>query len=192
MKLKLLFVLLCFGQFALCQTKNEKEERVLLSEFPEAAQKVIKTLPEHCKRISFYKETDGEKQSFEAKFKYKGKRYSLEFSKQGIIEDLEVTIKFKTLDTSIKTNINTYFTSNYSKHKCIKIQQQYVYNSRVKPSTFITNVLAQSSNQPPNFEIIAEVKANKKRHLGEFTFNQTGDFINFRTLKATSYEHVLY
>lgn len=192
MKLKLLFVILCFGQFVLCQTKNEKEERVSLSEFPEAAQKVIKVLPEQCKRINFYKETDGEKHSFEAKFKYKGKRYSLEFSQQGIIEDLEITTKFKTLNESIKTKINAYFTSNYTKHKHIKIQQQYVYNSQIEPSTFTNNILTQSSNQTPNFEIIAEVKANKKRYLGEFTFNQTGDFLNFRTLKATSYEHVLY
>ena len=87
MKLKTFIFLLCFCQFVFCQTKNEKEKRIPLAEFPEAAKAVIKNLPDDCKRLKFYKETDGEKQSFEVKFKYKRKRYSLEFSEDGNIED---------------------------------------------------------------------------------------------------------
>jgi hypothetical protein len=192
MKLKLFLILLCFGQLVLSQTKNEKEERVLLSDFPVAAQKIIKTLPKHCKRINFYKETDGEKLSFEAKFKYKGKRYSLEFSSQGNIEDIEVLTKFKTLEDSIKTKIKNYFKSSFTKHKLIKIQKQYVFDSQLEPSQFINKVLSQVDNMKPSFEIIAEVKAKKQRHLREITFDNHGAFISFRTINATSYEHVLY
>ena len=193
MKLKLvLFVVLCFGQLAVSQTKNEKEERITLSEFPMAAQKAIETLPRNCKRINFYKETDGQKQSFEVKFKYRGKRYSLEFSNEGIIEDLEVVVKFKTLKANIKTKIKDYFTSSYSKHKVMKVQKQYVYNSKIEASQFINNILSQDFGIAPNFEIIAEVKADKQRHLREFLFDKNGAFINFRTINPTSYEHVLY
>ncbi|WP_299366086.1 hypothetical protein [Winogradskyella sp.] len=192
MQLKLLFVLLCFGQLVLGQTKNEKEKRIKLSAFPITAQNIIETLPKHCKRINFYKETDGEKLSFEAKFKYKGKRYSLEFSDQGLIEDLEVLTKFKAVETSIKTRIKDYFKSSYTKHKVIKVQEQYVFDSQFEPSQFITQVLSQDSGIVPNFEIIAEVKANKQRHLREFTFNKDGALLSFKTINPTSYEHVLY
>ena len=192
MKLKFLVVLLCFGQFIFSQTKNEKEERITKSEFPSAAQNIVETLPKNCKRINFYKETDGKKQSFEVKFKYKGKRYSLEFSNEGIIEDVEVVTKFKTVDTSVKTKIKAYFKSSYKKHKLIKVQKQYVFDSKIKPSQFINLVLSQDSDIAPNFEIIAEVKLDKQRQLREFTFDTNGTFINFRTINRESYEHVLY
>ncbi len=192
MRLKLLLVLLCIGQFSFSQTKNEKEERIKVSEFPQAAQKVVESLPEQCKRIKFYRETDGQKESFEAKFKYKGKRYSLEFSKEGVIEDLEVTTKFKVLEQDIQYTIKSYFESDFSKYKLIKNQEQFVYQSDIEPSEFVNQILTQTTGIAPNFEIIVEVKANKKREMREYTFDSNGEFVNFRTINPTSYEHVLY
>lgn len=43
MKTKTLLVLIFISQFVFSQTKNEKEERITESEFPEAAIEVIKT-----------------------------------------------------------------------------------------------------------------------------------------------------
>ncbi|MEO1030262.1 MAG: hypothetical protein AAFX55_02600 [Bacteroidota bacterium] len=192
MRLDVLLILLCFGQLALSQTKNEKEERILLSEFPVAAQKVIETLPKHCKRINFYKETDGQKHSFEAKFKYKGKRYSLEFSNKGIIEDLEVLTKFKTLDEGKSAAIKNYFKSSFKKHKLIKVQKQYIFNPQFESSEFVNQILSQKTSIAPKFEIIAEVKVDKQRELREFEFDSEGTFISFRIVNQTSYEHVLY
>ena len=189
---KILVILLCFGQLALGQTKNEKEERIKLSSFPMMAQKVIETLPKDCKRLKFYKETDGEKHSFEAKFKYQGQRYSLEFSESGSVEDIEVETKLKAISAKIGSNIESYFDSTYTKHKLIKIQEQYVYASKISASRFIAQVLRKDSGLAPNFEIIAEVKTNKERYLGEFTFNTEGTFISFRTINPGAYEHVLY
>ena len=192
MKIKLLLVLLCLGQFVISQTKNEKEERIKPSNFPLAAQQVVTSLPSDCKRLKFYKETDGQKESFEAKFKYKGKRYSLEFSKEGNIEDLEVLTKIKSIEATISSKIIEHFESTYTKHKLIKIQEQYVYNTATDPIQFVNRVLNEKSDIAPNFEIIAEVKLNKQRELRELTFNGTGQFLNFRTVNPSSYEHVLY
>ncbi len=185
-------IIFAFTQLAFCQTKNEKEERVKFSDFPEMAQKLVEGLPKKCKRIKFYKETDGEKQSFEAKFKYKKQRYSLEFSTKGNIEDIEVVIKLKDINTSPREKINNYFKNTFTKHKIIKIQKQFVYSSKINASNFIDNVLSQNSKIPTNFEIIAEVTTEKKRNIREFTFNNVGMFLSFRVLNPTSYEHVLY
>ena len=192
MKTRILIVLLCFGSLVYGQTKNEKEERVKKNTFPEKALKVIEQLPMNCKRLRFYKETDGQKQSFEVKFKYNSKRYSLEFSTDGNIEDLEVIAKFKTIEDSIKSKVNSYFQSTFTKHKLIKVQKQYLYNSEFDPTKFLSDILSQNWNKPPGFEIIAEVKAKKTRTVREFTFDQTGLFKSFRILNPTSYEHVLY
>ncbi|WP_461598340.1 hypothetical protein [Winogradskyella sp.] len=190
--MKTIIILMCICPFVFSQTKNEKEERISESEFPEAAIEVIKSLPKDCKRLKFYKETDGEKKSFELKFKYKRKRYSLEFSDDGLIEDIEILTKFKTINDHIKIKINNYFTSSFVKYKVIKAQQQYVYRSELNVVTFVNDILKNTSSEAPSFEIIAEIKSDKNRDIKEFTFNPLGEFVNFRTLNPTSYEHVLY
>lgn len=192
MKTKTLLVLMFISQFVFSQTKNEKEERITESEFPSAAIAVVNNLPDDCKRLKFYKETDGKKQSFEVKFKHKRKRYSLEFSEDGVIEDLEVLTKFKTINEEKKSKIEDYFRSSFSKYKLIKVQKQFVYHKKLDPLTFVNDILNNTSAEDPNFEIIAEVKTNKKRDIREFTFDESGIFVNFRILKPTSYEHVLY
>jgi hypothetical protein len=174
------------------QTKNEKEVRVQLSEFPELTQNTVNALPKDCKRIKFYKETDSDKLSFEVKFKYHKQRYSIEFSETGQIEDIEIITKFKNIAVSTKSKIKDYLNQSYSKHKFIKIQRQYVYSSDGDTSLFLTNVLSEQPSLPHNFEIIAEVKSKKLRDIREFTFNNQGTFINSRILIPTSYEHVLY
>lgn len=174
------------------QTKNEKEERIQNKDFPITAKNILESLPDNYKRLKLYKETDGDKQSFEAKFKYKKKRYSLEFSREGQIEDIEVLTKFNTLQKSIRIQIKAYFNKNFIKHKFIKIQKQFVYDHVLDERTFVKNVLSQTSRATCNFEIIAEVKSDDNRIIKEFTFNAIGTFVNFRILNTTSYEHVLY
>ncbi|WP_439152919.1 hypothetical protein [Winogradskyella sp.] len=181
-----------FIQFSVCQTKKEKEERIKLSEFPVLAQSVVELLPQKCKRLKFYKETDGNKQSFEAKFKYKREYYSIEFAKNGIVEDIEVITKFKSIGDSIEKHIKGYFKASFVKYKVIKIQQQFVYSKDLDTVEFVRNVISKNSKIYPKFEIIAEVKTENERTIREFTFNKSGAFISFRFLNTTSYEHVLY
>jgi len=192
MKFKLLLILFSFTQLIFSQIKSEKEERIEVSEFPEKAQNIIKILPEECKHLKFYKETDGEKHSFEAKFKYKKQRYSLEFSTNGIIEDIEITTKFKTIVNPIKDSIKAYFKNNFKKHKFIKIQQQYSYSQETDSKQFLIDIMSQNTITEPKYEIIAEIKTDKDRIIKEFTFNNDGSFLSSRILNPTSYEHVLY
>ncbi|WP_412561821.1 hypothetical protein [Winogradskyella sp. MIT101101] len=195
MKFKLFqLILISFSltQTIVCQTKNEKEERVKVSEFPELAQTIIKALPKNCKRLRFYKETDGEKHSFEAKFKYKRQRYSLEFSVNGSIEDIEVITNLKNIKSSAKDSIKAYFKNSFTKYKLIKIQKQHVYTTEMDAVQFLNDVLSQKPKCIINYEIIAEVKTKKKSEIREFIFNSNGYFSKSRVLNPTSYEHVLY
>lgn len=189
-KLIVINLLLCY-QVILAQTKNEREERVDLSDFPEAAQQVLQQLPK-TKRLKFYKETDGNIKSFEAKFKYKKRHYSLEFSTNGSIEDIEIIVKEQELPALFKSKIDTYFNANFSKTKLIKIQKQYVYKAGDSTNDFIKAALKNQSNAVINYEIIAEITEKAKRSLREFTFNSNGQFINSRTIILPSYGHVLY
>ncbi len=184
--------LLLFGLHSWSQTKNEHEERVTLEVLPEAAIAVINELPKRCKRLRFYKETDGEKQSFEAKFKYKRQHYSLEFNTEGLIEDIEVIIELKEIEDAKKSKITNYFEEHFDKFQYIKIQKQYVYYQSAKPVTFLNDVLSKQSEAEVNYELVAEIKLDSKHEVREFLFGKTGKFKSFRTLNPESYEHILY
>ena len=81
------YICLFFSLISHAQTKNEKEERINKEDFPNNALEVTDHIPAHAKRLRFYKETDGEKQSFEAKFKLNKLRYSVEFNTNGELEE---------------------------------------------------------------------------------------------------------
>ncbi|WP_370390574.1 hypothetical protein [uncultured Winogradskyella sp.] len=174
------------------QTKNEKEERIGIDKFPKESIMIIQNLPNNCKMLKFYKETDNDRQSFEAKFKYKKKRYSLEFNKEGKVEDIEVRIKFRTIDNKAKLAIKQYLENNFKRHKVVKVQRQYVLDKNINPNTEIKNILEDKSAILPNYEIIAEVKTESTRDLREFLFSHSGKLLNVRIVNPSSYEHVLY
>ena len=149
------------------QTKNEREEKVALSDFPEEAQKTISLLPKACKRIKFLREIDGQKISYEAKFKYKKQFYSLEFSEAGVIEDIEIKVKPKHTKAEIKNEIDTYLNQKYLKVNWIKLQRQFVFDTTLDTQSFLDKVFNNSSSLSSNFELIAEVKTKEKRQLVE-------------------------
>lgn len=184
-------ILLCCLS-TLAQTKNEKEFRVSLSEFPEASQHVIRSISEEVKRIRYYKEIDGDHESYESKFKYKRHWFSVEFGKNGIIEDIEVTVREKQIDNAIRAKIKSYLSSQYSKHDFIKLQEQYIPSKNESSEQFLKHVLKSRTATASNYEIVVAVKADKNWIILEMTFDPEGTFIGQRTIKQDSYEYIMY
>jgi len=188
-----IFIFLLFVSSLFSQTKNEKEERISPSEFPKKAIVFFSNnIAENFKHLKFYKETDGLKQSFEAKFKYKKQYCSIEYDTSGILEDIEIIIKKNQIEKGIKNVILNHFESNFKKYSFVKIQKQFVNNASHSDEEFITDVLNNTSVTPSFYEIIAEVKTETSRTLKEFTFNVKGEFESSRTVTLSSYEHALY
>ncbi len=185
-----IFLLSC--SFSFSQAKNEREERIPASEFPSEAKNHFNIISDDVKYLKYYKETDGDKQSFEVKFKYKKEHYSVEFDTLGKLEDIEIVIKKKHLPNTIKASIFKYFADSFSKVSIVKVQKQYVNTTTKSDKQFIRNILEQPYNKHTHFEIIAEIKTSKKRELREFTFNRNGVFEKSRKVTSSSYEHALY
>ncbi len=189
----LILIIIFLGNYLLiAQVKDEHEERIKINELPNSAKDALEYLPQTIKRLKFYKETDGRRQSFEIKFKYKKEHYSIEFDTLGTIEDIEVICEIKQLKPKVKHQIITYFDSNYEKAKIIKTQQQFVFSDAFTTNRFINKVLDKSIDTEINYEIVIEATKASKRNIKEFTFNQDGEFIDFRILKQPNYSHVLF
>ncbi len=187
----LLFASIC-STGAAAQTKNEKESRVERTQFPEAAQTTINAFPKKAKRARFYRETDGEKLSFESKFKYQKHWYSVEFNEEGVLEDIEIVVKERELLEAALKNIETYFEENSEKFDIIKIQEQYIYNVNSSEVKFLESITTNRKTTTSNYEIIVAVKTKGDWLLKETTFDSNGQFINSRTLQPDSYEYIMY
>lgn len=178
---------ICFSQ-----NKDEREERIKQSEFPEIAQTYFNFISHDAKYLKFYKETDGEKQSFEAKFKVDKLHYSVEFDTIGNLEDIEIVIKKKYISKKTYKEISNYFDSNFKKTRIIKIQKQYINYTNKSDKYFIQHIVENPNDKHTHFEIIAEIKTKKKHELREFIFNRNGIFEKSRLVTSSSYEHALY
>ena len=176
----------------MAQTKNEKESRVQLLDFPKASQATLKAISKHVKRIRYYKETDGEKHSFESKFKYKKHWFSVEFDSLGTIEDIEVSVKKRQLGPDPKIAIYDYLKAHSSKYDIIKIQEQYVYKADISEVQFLNYILENRLNLASNYEIIVAIKSDIGWELKEMTFDSKGALLKLRNVQQDSYEYIMY
>lgn len=182
-------ILFLIGTVMCAQTKDEREVRVRLNELSTKAQAIVNDLPKSAKKLRLYKEIDGDKISYEAKFKHHKNRYSVEFDIHGTIEDIEMIVKEKNIPLEV---IELYFQSHYDTFSLIKIQKQFINSDSKSDRNFVSDILNGSNRYTTNYEIIAEVKVDSKRDIFELLFNINGEFIGSRVLKATSYEHIRY
>ncbi len=73
------------------QYKQEVEQRLAKIETPSFMVDFASKI-EGAKKIKYYQETDGSVVSYELKFCKNKERYSVEFSKEGILEDVEIDV----------------------------------------------------------------------------------------------------
>lgn len=76
-------------------------------------------------KIKWYFEQNYDKKSFEAKTKYKEKKYSIEFDNTGKIEDIEIQIQWMDVASSAQTSICAYLKNGLDRYKIKKNQLQY-------------------------------------------------------------------
>ncbi len=192
-KFRLILIVLCsFTIFSYGQSKNERESKISKIDFPIAAQQTISMIPDKAKRIKYYQETDGDKLSFECKFKLQNLWYSVEFNEDGILEDIEVRVRKHQLPKQTKDQIDKYLNNNCDKFDIVKIQEQYVQEGLSPDMTFLKSTISNRKSTDSNFELIVAIKNNKEWTLKEMTFDKQGVFLNSRALQTDSYEYIMY
>ncbi|HCX21812.1 MAG: hypothetical protein CMB80_22110 [Flammeovirgaceae bacterium] len=155
--------------------KIEIESRVAVSEVPKKALEKIK---EHfpSSQAKWYKEESESGISFEAKFKVKEHLLSIEFGDDGVLQDTEITIKWKELEPSIQRSLLWYFEDSFDKYKLHKIQLQYT-----QPLAQVAEHLLSGNSLIPTYEIEFFGK-NESKDLWEGEFNESGEFISKRKI----------
>jgi hypothetical protein len=189
----IVFIIVLFSSLLVtAQNKDEKEFRTSIKKYPKNTQKVVLNIPKKAKRIRHYQETDEKKLSYESKFKFKKYWFSVEFNSDGVLEDIEKTIKEKELEKTVKEALYLFLETQASKYSIIKIQEQYLYSSKILEVDFLNAILRSSCSINSNYEIIIAIKSDKEWQLKEMTFDSNGRFLNARHLQPDSYEYIMY
>ncbi|WP_340199696.1 hypothetical protein [Ascidiimonas sp. W6] len=176
----------------MAQKKYEKESRISKKEFPTDAENLLQKYLHDAKRIRFYKETDSSKTSYEAKFKKHGKKYSVEFDINGILEDIEVEMNFNELPDKVQETISSYLKQNTKKYTIKKLQKQYYYKKDTD-LIYLTEIAFNNGNSDfINYEIVIWRFQEKESGMAELTFNKNGEFLTERPFAQASYDHILY
>lgn len=122
----------------IAQQKYEREVRIQATDVPADALNFVNNSPIDSK-IKWYREIGLDTNSIEAKTKYNGQRYSIEFSENGVLEDIEVEIKARDLEQTTFDSLKKTIENAYGDFKLEKIQLQYTGNPELLKTVFDTS-----------------------------------------------------
>jgi len=169
-------LLFCIFQIdANAQQKFEKESRLKTDDVPSAALQFIEAV-EMNYRWKWYFEENLKGNSVEAKTKYNGKRYSIEFDTSGKIQDVEVETELPGMDENVSRNIVQALDSMFNRFKIDKIQIQYSAESPVLLA--ILNNITTRSDYKVQYEIVVKGKKTGRPKLYELTFSDSGKLLD--------------
>lgn len=176
---------LCFGQ-----KKQEQEFRIDKDELPQGIITELSEYLKEVKRLRFYKELDGEKSSYEVKFKKDRLRYSVEFDENGTLEDVEFIIEPTDIPEKTLEQIARHLTSKHGKYRVKKIQQQYLNGDDTQKT--LKNAFQNLLLPDIRYELIIATKNTEGYGEYEITFDALGKHLLTRKSVNTKYDHVLF
>ncbi|MDC8004080.1 hypothetical protein POV27_08445 [Aureisphaera galaxeae] len=174
---------------SLAQAKYEKEIRLKETLVPQVALDFVQSLS-FSKKIKWYKEIGINTSSVEAKTKHLGKRYSVEFSMDGTLEDVEIQIKKEEIPENARLRITEYFTSKFGKYRINKIQIQYSGDPTVLLPFLKREKVSTEINT--NYEIVVSARVNRAYKKFEFLFSEKGDYLKSAEIVLKNTDNIEY
>lgn len=183
-----LIVFLKSLQWVQAQVKYEKETRLRAQDVPKQAINFVQALG-FDKKIKWYHEEGINRTSIEAKTTYKTKKYSVEFTPIGDIEDIEIEVEWKSLPPATQAKIWRYLVSEYEKIKIHKVQRQYTGS----PET-LSGIHSQKIKSRPTvrYEIIVKTKTNCNYEVMEYLFAENGEMEKASTIVHKNTDYLKY
>lgn len=188
----LVTILLTAPVAGLAQAKYEREFRIRKTQFPPAGLEVAAPFLEGTRRVHYYQETDSNRVSYEIKFKKGRLRYSVEFSAEGELEDIELGIKPVDIPANTWEAIEAHLTDTLGKHRTVKIQQQYPRAAFASDSETFRMAFQNMLLPEIRYEIMVQARGDKGFREYEVLYDHQGLFLSMRESLPPNYDHVLY
>lgn len=174
----ILCAIFAFPSFAHCQVIYEREYRIRKDTIAENACIFINQsgFLEERTKVKWYREESEEGISIEAKFKQNKKDYSIEFSKEGELQDVEMEIDESEVPVESMKSIRKILEDEFLKWKIKKIQRQWV-GPEIDVIESIKSGYAKEEVEE-NFEIVIKGRTDEDRSFFELLFNEQGELIS--------------
>jgi len=189
--LVLLISTFCFRASAYAQQKIEQEMDVEINEVPANAKDFIKNLPFRIKPNWFY-EINEVGHSYEAKFKYKKRLYSIEFDTTGRLLDVEIQLTKRDIDKKMMQQIDTYFQSEFSSYSIGKIQLQLGGDEDAILKGLNKVLKKIPSELQQGYEIVVNGKKSNYYQPFEVFFDISGKALSIVQIKLRNTDHLEY
>ncbi len=106
------------------QKKLEREYHIKPNAVPKQAAELISRLFENVKPV-WHGEQSLQGTTIEGKFKYKGRRYSVEFDSTGKLEDIELLGKLGDIPKDAREKLSKALEDSFSRYRVVKTQIQW-------------------------------------------------------------------
>lgn len=171
------------------QEKFEREYRIKVSEVPQKALDFIEgSFP--SKKIKWYGEENLEGRSIEAKVKKDGNLFSVKFDTLGTIQDVEMLVKFRELDSPIKEKIEEELDAAFSNYKIQKVQIQW--KGKIDALKSLISARESNGEYVTNYELVVRGKEGRQTDYYEFLFDTDGKLKKRLTIIQRTDHHLIY
>ncbi len=182
----IIFLLFLSITFICGQEKVEKEYKVDEEEVPGIAIVWVNQTFPNSKIKWFYEETSGKK-SYEAKLEWDDRDHSIEFDTNGILEDVEIKVSWKSLSEDTKQQLSEVLHKEDENYKIRKIQLQLSGDNALIKGYIRGNIDAEILIR---YEIEYYSTSNDKFNLWEGLFSQEGEMISKRKVKMLTTDNL--
>lgn len=173
--------------------KNEIERSVNRNDMPDKILALIDEFWPDLRGIKYYEQTDGEETTFEVKLEWQGDQYSIEFSTEGAVQDVEKLIEFGDIPEPTRNAITRDLEGQFNKFRLTRIQIQFLAADEddEDDSDFIDDILEEDAN---DYEIRYEIELDgeNRRELGSFEmlYSDSGTLIGKRRIVRRSLDNI--
>ena len=183
-------VLLTAVSFSYSQGKLEREYRIKPSQVPvKALGFVEKSMPDV--KVKWYWEENLQKKSIEAKGTRNGKLYSVEFDTLGVLQDVEVLVKYQSLPENTKIAIEKSIENRFAKFNIEKTQIQWVGDQNVLMSLIKGEDIGQTA-YITNYEIMIKGSMDGLTDFYEILLNEKGEIKRVSKVLQRNDYHLIY
>lgn len=174
------------------QDKVEREYKINQKDVPQEAQDFIfETGILYPKtKVQWFREESASDESVEAKFRQDRYRYSIEFSKDGQLQDVEIEIPFSEIPSSTQEIIEVALDSVFVKWRISKVQRQWVGD----PEMVVESIkkFEPASDVQENYEMVIKGDTGSNRSYFELLFSQSGELLRKSRIRQNSLDILIY
>jgi hypothetical protein len=193
LRLKLFFgAIFVFSGSLFSQVKFEREYRIRKDTIAENACIFINQsgILKEKTRVKWYREESQEGTSLEAKFKQNGARYSIEFTEDGLLEDVEIEIEVEDLPTKTLEEMQKTLDREFKTWKIKKIQRQWIGSEVELIESIKSNKSANEVME--NFEIVIKGNNGEEKGYFELLFDREGELLEKKRIVDSPGDILIY